>query len=449
MKTESISNWRLAAFASPATASSAVHLPLIVYIPAYYATDLGFGLAYLGAVFGFTKVWDVVTDPAVGIVTDRYANRWGRRRAWLALGALIMFVFAILLFFPQRFHTGDVSGAYLVVVLLGLYTGYTFFTVSHTAWAAELSDDYHNRTRIQGWLAWFGVAGSFAVMALPALIEQLGQTVTYQERVEAMGWFMAVALPVTVLLAVTTVGESHYKPVTPIGFRTAVKALMTNGPMARIVLSDFLLAFPAASRASMYVFFFTSVLERPEFISVVLLAYFATGPISIPFWTWVSRKVGKHKAVAYGLMAHALAALMYLLPGKGDVLLYVCIHLFSALVYGGHSFLIRAMVADVADADNVETGQQRTGLYYSLVTMSSKVGIAIGVGLLFPLLAMIGYDPSGENSVEVINRFRYLFVTVPFVAEVVVAWIIYRYPLDEATQQELVRRIAERDVSNA
>ena len=85
----SISNWRLAAFAAPSAAAAAAGLPIALYLPAYYAADLGLGLTLLGSIFMLTKIWDVITDPIVGVMTDRYTTRWGRRRHWIALGTPI------------------------------------------------------------------------------------------------------------------------------------------------------------------------------------------------------------------------------------------------------------------------------------------------------------------------------------------------------------------------
>ena len=334
-------------------------------------------------------------------------------------------------------------------MLLGSQDRSTLFHISLTAWGAELTDDYHERSRLQGWIQMFGLFGAFTVMAIPAAVEQFGAAVTYRSRVESMGWYVAVVLPVTVLLALFTVRERKLKPSPPIGFRRAARAVLENRPMMRLVLADFLLALPAAARASLYVFFVGQVIGRPEFTSLILLLYFATGPIAIPVWVRISKVVGKHRAISYGLVAHGIFALAYLIPQQGDIVLFTCIHLFSAFVYGGHLFLIRSMVADVTDADTVASGQQRTGLYFSLVTMTTKVGTAIGIGIVYPALEGFGFDPAGDNSEAALDGLRYLFVFVPLVAEVAVAWILYHYPLDEATQRSLRRQIEERRSAEA
>ena len=109
------------------------------------------------------------------------------------------------------------------------------------------------------------------------------------------------------------------------------------------------------------------------------------------------------------------------------------------------------MIADITDHDNLETGTQRTGLYYALNTMIGKAGNALTVGLSFLLLAWVGFDPdpSATNSASALTGLRVVYVLPPVVLEIGVFLLLFNFPLDRAKQEELRRRIEERDAADA
>ena len=113
-----------------------------------YAITMGLDAKAIAGIFFTTKMFDVVTDPIFGIVSDRYRTPWGRRRPWLVLGTIILVLAIYMLFIP----TGQVGSGYLFGWLIVVYVGWTLTTVSHTAWALQLSPDYDQRTDITGWL---------------------------------------------------------------------------------------------------------------------------------------------------------------------------------------------------------------------------------------------------------------------------------------------------------
>ena len=144
---------------------AALLLPLYVYLPSYYAEGLGLGFAVVGGVLLAARLWDGITDPLVGWLSDRWTSRWGRRRPWMVVGTPILLLGAWQLFRPGE------SADWLHLLLWSgvLYLGATMVLLPYSAWGAELSPDYHERSRIAGAREIFVVVGTLLAASLPAL----------------------------------------------------------------------------------------------------------------------------------------------------------------------------------------------------------------------------------------------------------------------------------------
>ncbi len=465
MKNFSLKRWQIASYAAPSIPNSALGLPIAVYLPAFYAEQAGISVAMVGAIFMLARFWDVITDPILGIVSDRYATRWGRRRHWMVLCVPIIMLSAWQIFMPPD----NVGIAHLLIWMFVLYVGYTLLTISHISWGAELTPDYHERSRVQGWREFALILGMTTVLALPAIIEIAGPAATVapteteavltseaeapiaavarddgheavgRSKIAAMGWFIIILLPVTVAIAVLVVKERKVETHPQIQWRELWGVLRQNKAVRRLLLVDIIVGFGPSVSGALYIWFIAYYVGYGDWASRILLLYFVAAFIGVPFWIQLSYRLGKHKALTVALVYASAVLITYLFSNNAPFSVVLLLNFMYGLAYGAGPFLLRSMMADVRDYDRLETGQERTGLYFSLLTMTSKVGAALAVGLTLMLLGVFGFDPvlGEQNTQTSINAVALMFVFFPMATYGLGAYLIWTFPLDQAEQERL------------
>ncbi|MBX3507228.1 MFS transporter [Parvibaculum sp.] len=431
---KSVTRWQIGAYALPSIPMSALGLPIVVYLPPFYGHEMGLGLTVAGTIFMLARFWDVFTDPVLGMVSDRFPSRWGRRRHWIVLSTPILLVSGYMLFMPNP----PVTWVYLAVWMFVLYIGWTLLTISHMSWGAELSEDYDERSTIQGMREFLLILGMFTVLALPAIIEMVAEEgAGGREKVAAMGWFILILLPITVALAVWKAPEFKSVPHAQIPWQKAWAIIARNRLLQRVLLADLLVNIAPAITGSLYIFFAIHVMELPRHASLLLLVYFIFGFVGIPFWIRLSHMAGKHKTLAIAMVYGAISLPLVVFFPRGEFWWLFLGNSLYGIAYGAGSFLLRSIMADVIDTDYLKSGQRRTGLYYSLLTMTAKIGAALAVGITYPILDYIGFMPGGGNSPETLNEFMAMYVTLPAITMLAAAFVMWGFPLDKAAQEKL------------
>ena len=406
-----------------------------------YAITMGLDAKAIAGIFFTTKMFDVVTDPIFGIVSDRYKTPWGRRRPWLILGTIILALAIYMLFIPS----GKVGSSYLFGWLVVVYIGWTLTTVSHTAWALELSQDYDQRTDITGWLQVAAMIGMMSVALTPALMEQFGSP-THADKVAAVGWMLIILLPIAVFVCLRSLPEPASPPPAHISLSRALAIVAGNWALLRLLAANAAITAAYAVVQSLFVFFVTYTLLLGDRTGFTLFFLMIGGMVFIPVWVKLAQHFTKHAtmqlAVLYGMV---VPALMFFLP-PGQLWLTALVFLFVGAITSAHEMLPRTMMADVCDHDQAASGSERMGLYYALLQLSSKLAAGLMASGIYLALSWIGFDPDAgaENSQAMIDNVRYLIVFTPIGAYLLVLLLMWKYPIDRKRQKELRRIIDER-----
>lgn len=438
-----LSGWRLAAFSAPAIPLAALLLPVTVYLPDYYASELGVPLGVLAFAFAAVRLFDLWFDPAAGFLMDKTNTRFGRYRPWVAAGAPIAMVAVWMLFMAGP----GVSGGYILLWLIAAYVGQSMASLGHMAWAASAAPGYDQRTRIYGWAVGFTVIGLISVLALPPILK-FGFDFEHAASVQAMGVFIIALLPPTVLLAFSSMPEPAAPPAAARPKLRHYWDLMRRPSVLRVLGADICWGTGPAISGSLFFFYFDALksYERGP-AGLLLLVYFVGALAGAPLWTFIARRIGKHRALMIAGVGYALAQSCVLIVPAHILPLGITAMFLAGLPFTAGLALLRAMMADLGDEERLASGVDRTALLFSLLTGSVKLGSAIAVGVGLSTLGMVGFDPKlgAANGPQAMLGLQILFAIVPAALGLITVLLISGHKLDATAHAEIRRRLDERD----
>lgn len=433
----------LAPFSIASMSVSALGIPLTVYLPNYYASHIGISLLAVSGAFGIVRLIDILFDVGLGFAIDATNTRLGRFRPWMIAGGPTLMLAAYMIFMAVP----GVTQLYLVGWLLVLYIGFSMVTLGHSSWAVALVPEYHQRSRIYGWMQAMGVVAIVTVLAIPGILHKVWN-VDVPGGVQGMGWFIIGITPLTILLCALLVGEPRLNEKSQ---RITLKdygTMLARASLMRILIADLFLALGPAITAALYIFFFTQALKfTRDQTTLLLLIYIAAGLVGAPTWAVISRRFGKHQTVMLGCVLYGFAqALVFVMP-PGNMALMVPAMFFAGFVVSCFSFLIRAMLADVSDEVRLDIGKDRSALLYGLLTATSKIGSAAAVIVTFPIIYAFGFNPKEGvmNTGIPLDALEACYVVVPVLTMFVGAFALWGYKLNSTRHDGIRAELAARD----
>lgn len=436
------SNRTLAAFAGPCLPFAALGLALIVHLQNFYAVSVGLPLAITGIMFGVARSLDIGADPFLGGWMDRTRTPIGRFKPWMIGGTGMLMVGSYMLFLPPA----GVGVGFVTLWLVVVYVGFSMVVLAQTSWAATLSTDYDERSRVYGWWQVGNVVGMLLVLLLPVIVAQRGGS--QRDGVAAMGLFIVILLPLTVGLAVWKVPEPKVQTQSH-GTLKDYFAFFKLSSVRRLMLTDLLYGLAPGITGALALFYFEAVKSMTAFQSNILIfTYFMAGLVGAPIWSFLSMKIGKHRALALAGLVYAAAYIaVWLAPARSFPMALMSMALVG-IPFSAGQILLRSMLADVGDEQTLMSGEDRTGMLFALLTLTNKIGTLLSAVVFVPLaLADFDKTPGAGNAPLALNVLTALFVAAPMAVLLLSSMIIRRFPIDEARQLAVRQALTARNLT--
>ena len=384
----------------------------IIFFQLVFLTDVaGMNPGPAGSVLLIARIWDAVNDPLIGWLSDHTRTRWGRRLPWIVASAVPFSGFFLLLWLVPPF-TGPNSQwqlfAYYSAVALIYSTCSTGLGLPHNSLTAELSRDYDERSRLTAFRMGFSLAGSVGGLVVALIVFHLLADAPKTFQYQSFGAAVAVIALASMLFCIAGIwklvisreraGVENLETAAPLSLRRQLALVLANRPF-RFVCGIYLCSWLAMQFTATVLPFYTQSWMRLPASTFQLLALTVqtTALCLIPFWGWMSVRIGKKAVYLLGMSFWVVAqtGLLFLQPGAERIVFLMA---FTAGFGISVCYLIpNAMLPDVIEYDELATGQRREGVYYGFCVFLQKTALAIGTFVVGQLLEFAGYLSSGPG----------------------------------------------------
>lgn len=415
----------------------------------YYLTDIvRIPSALAGTALMIGKIWDAITDPLVGYLSDNTKSRWGRRKPYLFIGSILLLLGMIIMFAKPGIVNKNLLFIYIVIIYCFLNTAYTLVNIPYGALTPELTKDYHERTELNGYRMSFAVIGTMvgAALTLP-IVNSFDNKVT--------GWIVAGAVMgfimfFTMIITIITVHENN-------NYKKEIKIPILKSYKEVLKLKAFLTAlFPWTFHImgitiiqSGLLYYFKYIIHNESLFQIALMILLLTSILFIPVWVKISKKIGKKLSYNIGMFIVTVFAIVFSFGTKkfGPTFGYIIMFL-TGIGFATQYVMPYSIIPDIIEYDYSINKVRREGVFYGMWTFSSKVGQAFALFLSGWILSIFGYIPEVEQTALSKLGITLLIGIFPAILFLIGISILFYYPIDKKFYNKIIKDIEEFEKDN-
>ncbi|GAB4251697.1 MAG: MFS transporter [Saprospiraceae bacterium] len=421
--------------------------------------DLGFPGWMWGILFFLPRVFDSITDPIMGFISDNTRSVWGRRRQYVFTGAIILGIAFVAMWQLYRENGVEYNFYYFLLWSFVFYLGLTIFSVPYVAMGYEMSDDFHERTDIMAVAQWIGqwawvIAPWFWVVMYDPDWFPNADTATRTLAVwVGIGCALLAMVPAIFIKSKSTKADESLVPLTFKNIGSSLREI-ANGfveafklvPFRKMCIATFLIfnAFNTVAAFSFFIIVYHLFNGDAAAAGVWPTLFGSVGALIttfavIPTVTWMSKKMGKKNAfmVSQGISIFGYILLWFLfVPGKPYMFIFALP--FFSFGIGSLFTLMMSMTADVCDLDEMHSGKRREGIFGAIYWWMVKFGFAIAGLLSGAIMTLVGFNPdAGAQSEAAITGLRLFYSGIPILGTTIAMLVMSTYDLTEQKANEI------------
>ena len=441
------------AYGMPGLGAGYMYLLMSLYVMKFSTDVLLIAPAVMGVIFSISRIWDAVSDPIAGYLSDRTTFKFGRRRTWMLLSFIPISFGFLAVFSPPESMQGQSLDLWMMIAILSFYSAITLFNVPHMALGAELSEDYHERTRLFGVRhIGFTVGSILSLVSMSLLIgEENSPTGDVRELAGKLAFLAVAAMSMMIFFSVSRLKENpeFQNRVNKNPFK-AFRDVWVN-PHAKILIIVLFIENLGGAVIGVLTLYVTQyIVEAPAWAPLIIFAYMLPSALSVPLWIPLSKRFGKIRLWVFSLALTGISfGGIFIIPFLDSVTERLIVMFIGATLGGmaaGCGGAIGPSVkGDVIDYDEYLTGERKEGSYFAALNFVFKSATGIMLLVTGFVLQFSGFIPNQPQTMEVKIALISLYGLVPLVFYSLGAYLLHKkFTFGEKEHAAIKQQIKER-----
>jgi len=424
--------------------------------------DLGFAAILWGIIQFAPRVFDALTDPIMGFISDNTKSKWGRRRQYILIGGIIMGLSYVAMWQLHKESGVTYNFIYFLSWSLVFYLGYTIFSVPYVALGYEISDNFHERTQVMaiaqfiGQWAWVIAPWFWVILYDPKWFpDGAGQGVRDLSIWVAIPCSLFAIIPALFIKQKSTLDRKDFLPITAGYIKKSLGGIFTSAFEAFKIKQ-----FRRISAATFLIYNSFNIIASFTFLIIVHYLFngspadagnwpamhgsvgaLITSFLVIPTIAYMSKKLGKKRAFIISQLISIIGYILFwflFVPGKPYLFLYALP--FHSFGIGSLFTIMMSMTADICDLDELETGKRREGVLGAVYWWMVKLGFAIAALMGGLILTVVGFDANNVTE-SAITGMRLFYTILPIAGVLGAIWVMKDYNITEERSQEIKEQL--------
>jgi GPH family glycoside/pentoside/hexuronide:cation symporter len=389
------------AYGMPGLGAGYMYLLMSLYVMKFSTDVLLIAPAVMGIIFSISRIWDAISDPIAGYLSDRTTFKFGRRRTWMLLSFVPISFGFLAVFSPPESMQGQSLDLWMMIAILSFYSAITLFNVPHMALGAELSEDYHERTRLFGVRhIGFTLGSILSLVSMSLLIsEENSPTGDVRELASNLAFFAVAVMSFMIFFSVSRLKEDpkFQNRVNKNPFK-AFRDVWVN-PHAKILIIVLFIENLGGAVIGVLTLYVTQyIVEAPAWAPIIIFAYMLPSALSVPLWIPLSRRFGKIRLWVFSLALTGISfGGIFIIPFLDSVTDRLIVMFLGAILGGMASgcggAIGPSVKGDVIDYDEYLTGERKEGSYFAALNFVYKSATGIMLLVTGFVLQFSGFIP--------------------------------------------------------